>query len=59
MMKALIAKKKKAIKTEAVKYLYAPQYSSLSLQKVLEFAGQFEEVAEYFPDDRDIPMLAR
>jgi hypothetical protein len=31
--------KKKAISNKEVKHLYAPQYSSLSIEKILEFAS--------------------
>ena len=33
-----MAKEKNAIKTSNVKYIYAPQYASLSIQHILDFA---------------------
>ena len=45
-----MAKKKKAVKTGAVKHLYAPFYPSLSVAKILEFAGQYAELAHYLPE---------
>ena len=41
-MKAMMAGKKKAVRTSEVKYLYAPQHKSLSVDNVLAFGQQFE-----------------
>ena len=38
-MKALMSGKKKAVKIANMKYLYAPQYTSLSVEKLLAFAS--------------------
>ena len=54
-----MAKKKKAVKTSSVKYLYAPQYEELSLKKIYEYLSQFEIIKDYFPEDRDLAMLPR
>ena len=54
-MKALIAGEKKAIKTAEVKYIYAPQYASLSVQRILQFAQEYQAIAAYLPAERDIP----
>ena len=51
--------KKKAISNKEVKHLYAPQYPSLSIEKILEFANQFQELSHYMPDQCDIPLLPR
>ena len=58
-MKALVAGKKKAIKTTAVRHLYAPQYDTLSVGKLLDFAAAYAAVEEYLPEARDIPLLPR
>ena len=58
-LKALISGKKRAIKTNDVRHLYAPQYDSLSISKILEFASAFPAVNEYLPEARDIPALPR
>ena len=58
-MKSLMSGQKKAIKTAEVKYLYAPQYSTLSLEKLLGFALQFQDLEVYLPEERDIPILPR
>lgn len=58
-MKALMARKKKALKTSDMKYLYAPQYDTLSISKLLDYAAAYHAVEEYMPDARDIPMLPR
>ena len=52
-------KQKLAIKAADVKYLYAPQYKSLSIKELLEFAADYHEVEDYFPEARDLPMLPR
>ena len=54
-----MAKKRKAVKTGQIKHLYAPQYNSLSVDKILAFAWQFNEIHAYFPEKRDISMLPR
>ena len=38
-MKAIMAKEKNAVKTSNIKYIYAPQYASLSIQNILDFAA--------------------
>ena len=45
-MKALLAGTKKALKTEAVKVLYAPQYESLSIKQLLDFAAAYPRIEE-------------
>ena len=58
-MKALLAGTKKALKTEAVKVLYAPQYESLSIKQLLDFAAVYPRIEEYLPDPRDMPQIPR
>ena len=58
-MKDLMAKRKKAIKINDVKHLYAPQYDSLSVSKLLDFAAAYSAVEEHLPEPRDIPLLPR
>ena len=57
--KAVIGKKKRAIKTNAIKYLYAPQYDTLSIKKVLDFAAAYAGFEDYMPDAKDVPLLPR
>ena len=54
-MKDLLSKKKKAIKSSEVQTLNVPQYESLSIKKMLEFAFRHQEVDGFFPDPREIP----
>ena len=54
-----MGKKKKAVSTEQVRHLYAPQYKDISVASILEFAANFEQLTEYFPAPRDIPLLPR
>jgi hypothetical protein len=60
-MKEVIAGRKKAIKTTDVKHLYAPQYETLSMEKILQFAFQLDRarITNFMPDDKDIPFLPR
>ena len=58
-MKALMSGKKRAIKTNDVRHLYAPQYDTLSISKILAFAADYPAVQEYLPEARDIPTLPR
>ena len=58
-MKALLAGTKKALKTEAVKVLYAPQYESLSIKQLLDFAAAYPAIHEYLPIPKDVRQLPR
>ena len=58
-MKALLAGTKKALKTEAVKVLYAPQYESLAISKLLDFVAGYNAITDYLPDPRDMPSIPR
>ena len=52
--------KKKRISNEHIKYIYAPQYESLSLSKIWELILEHKrELLEYFPDRRDLDKLPR
>ena len=42
-----------------MKQLYVPYYPTLSIEKILQFAWQFERVRGFLPASRDIPMLPR
>ena len=58
-MKDLLSKKKKAIKASEVQTLNVPQYESLSIKKLLDFASSYQQVEDFFPDAREIPQLPR
>ena len=58
-MKEILAMKKKALKTDAVKVFYAPQYESLSVDKLLDFAAAYPGIYEYLPIDKDVRQLPR
>ena len=58
-MKALLAGTKKALKTEAVKVLYAPQYESLSIKQLLDFVAGYNAIVDYLPDAWDMPNIPR
>jgi hypothetical protein len=59
-LKDLIATKKKRISNDAVKYIVAPQYDSLSLNKVFTLIFEHKrELLEYLPDERDLFRLPR
>ena len=40
-MKSVMAREKRAVKTDRVRHIYAPQYDSLSLEKIFAFAVQY------------------
>ena len=58
-IKSIMCKQKRAIKTSAVKYMFAPQYDTLSIEKILAFSSQYAEVLNYLPEERDMHMLPR
>jgi len=49
-----MAKRKKAIKNQNMQWLYAPQYETLSRERMLEWAFANGDVAAYFPEQRDL-----
>ena len=50
---------RKAIKNNAVKYIFSPQHNTLSIEKILEFANQYGEFVRHLTEPRDIHMLPR
>ncbi len=58
-MKDILAGKKKALKVSEMKYLFVPQYESLSVKRILEFASSFPRVYEYFPIEKEVHSLPR
>ena len=58
-MKDLMSKKRKAIKSSEIQTLTVPQYESLSIKRMLDFASAYNELEDYFPDPREIPNLPR
>lgn len=52
-MKAVMCRQKRAIKASAVKYIFAPQYETLSIEKILTFASQYADVLQHLPEERD------
>ena len=36
-----------------------PQYETLSIKKLLEFAADYQAIEVYFPEPREIPQLPR
>lgn len=58
-MKDILSGERRALKVKEVEHLYVPYYKTLTIESMLEFAGQFENVRSYFPDDRDLPNLPR
>ena len=47
------------IKCDAVKYLYAPQYENLSIERILEQARKNPVINDYLPEDRDMHKVPR
>ena len=58
-IKDLMAKKRKALKATEVHTIAVPQYETLSIKKLLDFAAAYHQLEDYFPDPREIPQLPR
>lgn len=58
-MKSIVAGDKKAVKVTEVQYLYAPQYSTLSIKEMLAFAQSNQRLPDYLPDPQDVQLLPR
>ena len=58
-MKDLVAGKKKAVKNTDIVHVAAPQYSALSIEKIIGQATQHPAILDYFPDPRDMAALPR
>ena len=48
-----------SVKCEDVRYLYAPQYENLSIEKVLAAAKKNPAIEDYLPEDRDMHKVPR
>jgi hypothetical protein len=42
-----------------VKHAFVPFYKNITIESMLEFAKQYEEVWKYLPEERDIGNLPR
>jgi hypothetical protein len=59
-LKDLIAGKKKTMSTDNVKYLYCPQYNSLSLKKIFRIIHeQNQMVLDYLPVEKEYEKFPR
>jgi len=58
-LKEIMAKRKKAIKNKDMQWLYAPQYETLSREKMLDWGFEHGNIGEYFPEERDLELLPR
>lgn len=59
-MKDIIANKKISIKADEMKYLYAPQYETITIAKIFqEINKTWPEVLKYMPDFRDQGKLPK
>ena len=58
-MKALMGRKKRALKNSEVRHLSVPQYDTLSISKLLDFMAAYAAVEDFLPEARDISMLPR
>ena len=54
-----MARKKLALKNDDVKHLSVPQYETLTISKVLEFAASYPGIEDHLPDARDLPSIPR
>ena len=59
-LKQLVSSKKKAIKSDRVKVLFVPQYETLAMDDIMQWAlKHWPNIQLYFPDERDRHMLPR
>ena len=58
-LREIMSGKRKFLKHHEMRSCYCPQYQSLSIAHVLEFAFSYPNVRDYFPEDRDMPRLPR
>ena len=59
-LKDLIAGKKKTMSTEKVKYLYCPQYNSLSLKKIFRIIHEQNQIVlQYLPVEKEYEKFPR
>lgn len=58
-MKDIVAGKKRAVKNTDIVHIAAPQFSALSIEKILTHATRFQAIYAYLPDEKDIPALPR
>ena len=52
-------REKKAMKSVDVNHLHVPHFKELSIQKFLDFASSFPQVADFLPDPQDIHLYPR
>ena len=58
-LKDILARRKVYLHNDAVKNIHVPQYKSLSLENVLNFASTKPQIDLYLPDDPDLPKIPK
>ena len=58
-LKDLVNQTKKNIKNDCIQHFQVPQYNSLSLEKIMEFISHYPDMADYLPDEIDLPKTPK
>ena len=58
-LKDVLCGKKGHVLNSEVKTLYIPQYKNLSIEKILEFVDYQGGVADFLPDEVDLPKIPK
>ena len=58
-LKDLHNQKKRFLLNDAIQHFHVPQYKSLSIEKILEFISGEPDIADYLPDDQDLPKTPK
>ena len=58
-LKDILSRKKAYVHSDQVKTVHVPQYTNLSVEKILEFASSKPGIERYLPDDPDIPKVPK
>ena len=58
-LKDIAARKKAYLRNEDIKTIYVPQYEGLYLRDIAEFCEQHPNIANYMPDEPDLPKTPK
>ena len=58
-LKDLISGTKKKIYGKDVRHISIPQYKGLAIKDIAKFVAPYDKVAEYLPDESEIPKLPK
>ena len=58
-LKDILMGKKRHVKNDVVQSIFVPQYELLTIEKILNFAGQDPNLQHYLPDGPDIKKIPK